>query len=99
MSEQYRYPPNVRTVQISPKCQDSTDIPQMSEQYRYPPNVRTVQISPKCQEQDRYPPNVRTVQISSKCREIRKTFNELILRKCPLPEDADPAQRSPFSHR
>ncbi|CAI9545682.1 unnamed protein product [Staurois parvus] len=50
MSGQYRYPPNVRTVQISPKCQNSTDIPQMSGQYRYPPNVRTVQISPKCQD-------------------------------------------------
>ncbi|CAI9587784.1 unnamed protein product, partial [Staurois parvus] len=43
MSEQYGYPPNVRTGQISPKS------PQMSGQYRYPPNVRTVQISPKCQ--------------------------------------------------
>ncbi|CAI9599847.1 unnamed protein product, partial [Staurois parvus] len=57
---------NVRTVQVSPKCQNSTDIPQMSEQYRYPPNVRTVQISPKCQNstdipqmsgQYRYPTN------------------------------------------
>ncbi|CAI9587038.1 unnamed protein product, partial [Staurois parvus] len=66
MSGRYRYPPNVRTVQISPKCQDGTDIPQMSGRYRYPPNVRRVQISPKCQESTdipqmsgeyRYPPN------------------------------------------
>ncbi|CAI9566793.1 unnamed protein product, partial [Staurois parvus] len=70
MSEQYRYPPNVRTVQISPKCQDSTDIPQMSGQYRYPPNVRTVQISPRMSGQYRYPPNVRTVQISPKCQNM-----------------------------
>ncbi|CAI9568885.1 unnamed protein product, partial [Staurois parvus] len=60
MSGQYRYPP---------KCQDSTDIPQMSGQYRYPPNVRTVQISPKCQDSTDIPPNVRTIQISPKCQD------------------------------
>ncbi|CAI9545013.1 unnamed protein product, partial [Staurois parvus] len=69
MSGQYRYPSNVRTVQISLKCQDSTDIPQMSGRYRYPPNVRTVQISPKCQDSTDIPPNVRTVQISPQIRQ------------------------------
>ncbi|CAI9624447.1 unnamed protein product, partial [Staurois parvus] len=56
MSGRYRYPPNVRTVQISPKCQESqispkcqdgTDIPQMSGT-----------DIPQMSGEYRYPPNV-----------------------------------------
>ncbi|CAI9602247.1 unnamed protein product [Staurois parvus] len=52
-------------VQISPQCQDSTDIPQMSGTVQISP--RQYDNLPKCQDSTAYPPNVRTVQISLKC--------------------------------
>ncbi|CAI9539558.1 unnamed protein product, partial [Staurois parvus] len=56
MSGQYRYPPNVRIVQISPQMSGQYRYPPNVRRYRYPPNVRTVQISPKCQDGTDIPP-------------------------------------------
>ncbi|CAI9574715.1 unnamed protein product, partial [Staurois parvus] len=77
MSGRYKYPPNVSTVQISPKCQDGTNPPKCQDSKNPPkcqdctdiPQISGWYKSPQMSGQYRYPPNVRTVQISPKCQD------------------------------